>query len=82
MNAVSIKSCFQCEHLYWHGGRQKHNCPREGLPIDRFYLPCDDYAREPGTENPENDIPEGVILEIGQQMTPEMRKGAKIEVME
>jgi len=76
-----MKSCFQCEHLQWDGDTTLHYCEPSGvMPIDRFYQPCDDYAREPGTENPENDIPEGVILEIGQQMVPEMIKGAKIEV--
>jgi len=77
---VSVKSCFQCEHLRWDGDTTLHYCEPYGVPTYRFYQPCDEFDRAPGTENPENDIPEGVILEIGQQMTPEMRKGAKIEV--
>ena len=73
-------SCLKCEHCEWNGVLNVCTVHPDFSLIDMCFRACKDFVRIYGVDNPENDTPQGMIVEIGKSWGDKLPDDASIEI--
>ena len=73
-------SCLKCDHCAWDGIQNICEIHDDYDILSNCYRACKQYCRIYGVDDPEDDTPEGMIVEIGKSWGDDLPDDSDIEI--